>query len=47
MDASGRTVLEPGGNKASAKQLFGKEELAAIMRCGWGQKIGRGLQRGP
>ncbi|KIY92937.1 chromodomain-helicase-DNA-binding protein 1 [Monoraphidium neglectum] len=34
MDASGRTVLEPGGNKASAKQLFGKEELAAIMRFG-------------
>jgi hypothetical protein len=32
MDASGRTVLEQGGSKAAAKQMFGKEELAAILR---------------
>lgn len=32
---SGRTVLDPaaaGGNK-NAKAMFGKEELAAILRC--------------
>lgn len=32
MDASGRTVLEPGAGGSKAKQLFGKEELAAILR---------------
>ncbi|KAK9828376.1 hypothetical protein WJX81_001254 [Elliptochloris bilobata] len=33
MDTSGRTVLDPRGPSASAK-LFGKDELAAILRFG-------------
>lgn len=36
MDTSGRTILDPSAGKAgaSAKQLFGKDELAAILRFG-------------
>ena len=35
MDTSGRTVLGAGGgNEAQAKQMFGKEEMAAILRFG-------------
>jgi chromodomain-helicase-DNA-binding protein 1 len=36
MDTTGRTVLDTaaGGGKSSAKQMFGKEELAAILRFG-------------
>ncbi|MEW5309897.1 MAG: hypothetical protein WDW38_001742 [Sanguina aurantia] len=36
MDTSGRTILDQGsaGGVASAKALFGKEELAAILRFG-------------
>ena len=33
MDTSGRTVLDPRGPSAGAK-LFGKDELAAILRFG-------------
>ena len=33
MDTSGRTVLDPRGPAAGAK-LFGKDELAAILRFG-------------
>ncbi|KAL6759847.1 SNF2 family N-terminal domain-containing protein [Haematococcus lacustris] len=34
MDTSGRTVLDPQATKSSAKTLFGKDELAAILRFG-------------
>ncbi|GIL73203.1 hypothetical protein Vretifemale_3383 [Volvox reticuliferus] len=36
MDTSGRTILDPSAGKvgASAKQMFGKDELAAILRFG-------------
>ena len=34
MDTSGRTVLDPRASAASAKQLFGKDELSAILRFG-------------
>jgi hypothetical protein len=34
MDTTGRTVLDPAATKASAKQMFGKDELAAILRFG-------------
>lgn len=33
MDTSGRTVLGPTAAVASAKQMFGKDEMAAILRC--------------
>ena len=34
MDTSGRTVLDPRTSAANAKQMFGKEELSAILRFG-------------
>lgn len=34
MDTSGRTVLDPRSAAASAKQMFGKDELTAILRFG-------------
>ena len=34
MDTSGRTVLDPRASAASAKQMFGKDELTAILRFG-------------
>lgn len=34
MDTSGRTVLDPRAAAASAKQMFGKDELTAILRFG-------------
>ncbi|PRW57711.1 CHROMATIN REMODELING 5 isoform A [Chlorella sorokiniana] len=34
MDTSGRTVLGSGGGQEQAKQMFGKEEMAAILRFG-------------
>ena len=34
MDTSGRTVLDPRTSAASAKQMFGKDELSAILRFG-------------
>ncbi|KAK9824197.1 hypothetical protein WJX72_008454 [[Myrmecia] bisecta] len=34
MDTSGRTVLDPRAAAQNAKQMFGKEELAAILRFG-------------
>ncbi|KAL4434102.1 hypothetical protein ABPG75_000543 [Micractinium tetrahymenae] len=34
MDTSGRTVLGTGGGQEQAKQMFGKEEMAAILRFG-------------
>lgn len=33
MDTSGRTVLGPTAAVASVKQMFGKDEMAAILRC--------------
>jgi hypothetical protein len=33
MDTSGRTVLGQSAAMASGKQLFGKDEMAAILRC--------------
>ncbi len=33
MDTSGRTVLGAGTGAASVKQMFGKDEMAAILRC--------------
>ena len=33
MDTSGRTVLGATAAVASAKQMFGKDEMAAILRC--------------
>ena len=32
MDTSGRTVLGPTAAVASVKQMFGKDEMAAILR---------------
>jgi chromodomain-helicase-DNA-binding protein 1 len=39
MDTSGRTVLDPGGGPggAAAARLFGKDELAAILKFGAGE----------
>lgn len=34
MDTSGRTVLGPRATTETAKQLFGKDELAAILKFG-------------
>eukprot|EP00803_Ostreobium_quekettii_P001086 evm.model.scf_853EXC.5 EVM.evm.TU.scf_853EXC.5 scf_853EXC:28406-44371(+) len=34
MDTSGRTVMEPQGGTRSIKKMFGKDELAAILRFG-------------
>ena len=34
MDTSGRTVLDPRAGATAAKALFGREELAAILRFG-------------
>ena len=34
MDTSGRTVLDPRTSAANAKQMFGKDELSAILRFG-------------
>lgn len=38
MDTSGRTILDPAaakaGGAAAAKQMFNKDELAAILRFG-------------
>ncbi|KAK9788572.1 hypothetical protein WJX73_002856 [Symbiochloris irregularis] len=34
MDTSGRTVLDAGGGQATAKAMFGKDELAAILKFG-------------
>jgi hypothetical protein len=33
MDTSGRTVLGSGTGAGAAKQMFGKDEMAAILRC--------------
>ena len=33
MDTSGRTVLGAGAATTAAKQMFGKDEMAAILRC--------------
>ena len=34
MDTSGRTILGPRAATESAKQLFGKDELASILKFG-------------
>ena len=34
MDTSGRTVLDPGAGKNSAKAMFNRDELAAILKFG-------------
>lgn len=34
MDTSGRTVLDPTAAAQTVKQMFGKDELAAILRFG-------------
>jgi hypothetical protein len=34
LSKSGRTVLDPRASAASAKQVFGEDELTAILRFG-------------
>ena len=34
MDTSGRTILGPRAPTEGAKQLFGKDELASILKFG-------------
>ncbi|KDD74163.1 SNF2 family domain-containing protein, partial [Helicosporidium sp. ATCC 50920] len=45
MDTSGRTVLQPDKSKP-AGGMFGKDELAAILRCGAAQLFGEGKDEG-